>query len=91
MPVASVWPDATLEVLRARGVDWLVLQRHPLVPPHPLEKEVEGLEPQARFGGGRAVGKAEFDRQDAYYAPVAGWAGLERPGPELRVYRLTGD
>jgi hypothetical protein len=27
-----------------------------------------------------------YDRQDEFYVPLAGFTGIERPGPNLRVY-----
>ena len=27
-----------------------------------------------------------YDRQDKFYVPIAGFKGIERPGPNLRVY-----
>lgn len=86
--LASVWPDASVEELQARGVGWLVVQSHPLIPPGPLDTQWGALEPLVHFSGG-ATAEAAFDRQDAYYVPVAGLAGVERPGPDLRVYRLA--
>ena len=26
---------------------------------------------------------------DAYYVPLAGYAGVERPGPSIQIYRLS--
>jgi len=36
-------------------------------------------------GGGSAAGI--YDRQDAFFLPIAGFRDVERPGPDVRIYR----
>ena len=91
--LSAVWPPLPLSGLRARGVDWLVVQHHPLAyaaVPDTLAAELAGREPAAEFdpfapGGGTPV----FDPLDAFYAPLGGHGALLRPGPLLRIYRLA--
>lgn len=59
--------------------------------PTPLERQ---LRQQARLvasfsptGSGCPVGSL-FDSIDTYYVPLAGYAGLIRPGPVIRIYAL---
>ncbi|HMC77789.1 MAG TPA: glycosyltransferase family 39 protein [Vicinamibacterales bacterium] len=51
----------------------LLAQRYELV------HEVRGT------GGGSAAGI--YDRQDAFFLPIAGFRDVERPGPDVRIYR----
>lgn len=91
--LSSVWPPAGPSDLRARGVDWLVVQHHPLgyaSLPETLAEELSRLEPTVEFdpfaaGGGIPV----YDPLDAYYAPLSGHEALCRPGPHLRIFRLA--
>jgi hypothetical protein len=34
----------------------------------------------------RADTGAVFDRQDAFFLPIAGFSGVERPGPNVSIY-----
>ena len=92
--LSSIWSPAGPSELRARGVDWLVVQHHPLgyaFLPGILAEELSRLEPAVEFdpfapgGGGIPV----YDLLDAYYAPLSGHEALRRPGPLLRIYRLA--
>ncbi len=47
------------------------------------------FEEVARFGPGRPGCDAVYDLFDQFYLPFAGFAGVERPGPEVVVYRPT--
>lgn len=53
-----------------------------LTPPDPT-----CFEEAARFSPGRPSCDAVYDLFDQFYLPYAGFAGVERPGPELVVYR----
>jgi hypothetical protein len=53
-----------------------------LVPPDPT-----CFEEAARFSPGHPSCDAVYDLFDQFYLPYAGFAGIERPGPELVVYR----
>ena len=91
--LSSIWAPVPLWELRARGVDWLVVQDHPLgyaALPRALAEELSGLEAAAEFdpflpGAGIPV----YDPLDAYFAPLSGHAAVHRPGPGLRIYRLA--
>lgn len=41
----------------------------------------------ARFGPGRPGVTAVYDLFDQFYLPYAGFEGVERPGPEVTIYR----
>ena len=76
-----------------RTPDWIVLDESPLpayasVPPrlrtlvdrdYELVQEIRGT----RGGTGSAV----YDLQDAFFLPLSGFASVERPGPDIRIYR----
>jgi hypothetical protein len=53
-----------------------------LTPPDPT-----CFEEVARFAPGRPSCAAVYDLFDQFYLPFAGFAGIERPGPEVVVYR----
>ena len=90
----SVWRTYDLERLLDNGVEWVVTQSHPL-PYSQIDPALEGqLAKHATlvrrfypFDG--PVKTPVFDPIDAYYVPVAGFAGVQRPGPVLNVYRLN--
>ena len=76
-----------------RTPDWIVVDDSPLpeytAAPAALRAlvserydmvhEVRGLTARA--------GAAIYDRQDAFFLPIAGFSGVERPGPTVRIYR----
>ena len=35
-----------------------------------------------------ASGTPVFEANDAYYLPIAGFAGVSAPGPRVRIYRV---
>ena len=53
-----------------------------LTPPDPA-----CFEEAARFSPGRPSCDAVYDLFDQFYLPYAGFDGIERPGPELVIYR----
>ncbi|HSO93914.1 MAG TPA: hypothetical protein VLS53_05520, partial [Candidatus Dormibacteraeota bacterium] len=82
--------------LRADGVRFVVIgRRRPdlgCAQPTPLEQL---LRQQARLvasfsptGSGCPLGSL-FDSIDTFYVPFAGYAGVARPGPVLRIYALS--
>ena len=91
--LSSLWPPARPSELRARGVDWLVVQRHPLAYaaiPGILAAELSSLDPVAEWDPFVAEGETPvYDPLDAYYAPLSGHRAVRRPGPLLRIYRLV--
>lgn len=78
--------------LQRTGIDWLIVQRHPLPyaqVPTGLESDLAGRSPAVVFEpAGLQMPLSAFDRLDAWYLPYAGHVGMTRPGPELRIYRL---
>ena len=80
-------------VLDPRQVDWVVTHQHELfwseVPPGFLERNSEHLTLVADFDPQREGGEtAIFEQNDAYYIPISGFSGVERPGPHVRIYRV---
>ena len=76
--------------------DWIVVDHSPLDGytrvPAGIERLVRerytkayGVRPGP--GGGSPV----YDRQDAFFLPIAGFRGVERPGPEIVIYRRRSD
>ncbi len=96
VPRRSVIAEADLARLRDAGVQWVVTQEHPLVYSQVPARLAADLAQTATieqvfdpFVGG--VGPPVYDPLDAYYIPVGGFAGVNRPGPRLTVYRLATD
>lgn len=94
VPVTRVPYDAEAGTFAGRELpQWLVLHTSPLraytpTPPalarlarerYVLTYEVRGRRPGAPPG--------LYDRQDAFFLPVTGFAGILRPGPDIAVYR----
>lgn len=83
LPVAP-----TLHELQRDGIDWLVVQTHPLayarVPPL-LQAQLQDRTAEAVFmpGTDTSLQAATFDPLDAWYLPMAGQADLLRPGPSI--------
>ncbi len=73
--------------------DWLILQDSPLrayarTPP-PLrqlaaERYVLAWSVRGTTGSAR---RAVYDQQDAFFLPIAGFSAVERPGPNISIYR----
>jgi len=57
----------------------------------PLEQALraEGA-PLATFSPTNGCPDSVFDPIDTYYVPLAGYGGWVRPGPQIRIYRLSG-
>ena len=99
----SVLPDDPLS-LRNRLVDvspaqlldsevnWVVTQRHPLpisqVDPEFAEQLRRHGEAVAHFTSMRDSSRTAFERTDAFFVPYAGFDQVDRPGPELTIYKL---
>lgn len=94
MPLRSVWNLCPVDSLLNRGVGWVVTLEHPLLYSQVDAEFARQLESQAvlmaRFDPFVAGEHSPpvYDPLDAYYAPLAGFAALERPGPLIRIYRL---
>ncbi len=75
------------------GVGWIVAHDHSLfssrLDPASLERLDGRLVLRAAFDPFRgARDHAVYDAQDAYYAPLGGFAAVERPGPSVRIYQF---
>jgi len=73
--------------------EWIVLYESPLTEysaaPEPLRELVQERYSLAyRVNGVPAAGSGIYDRQDAFFLPIAGFKGVARPGPTVLVYRL---
>ena len=57
----------------------------------PLERTLQAQGPPlASFSPTDGCPQSVFDPIDTYYVPIAGYGGWVRPGPYIRIYRLTG-
>ena len=57
----------------------------------PLERALRGEGPPlASFAPTTGCPQSVFDPIDTYYVPLAGYADWVRPGPYIRIYRLSG-
>jgi hypothetical protein len=76
---------------------WIVLGRHPRLPqagasdPTPFETALlaAGAKPVARFAS--VVGDPQatvYDPIDADFTPLAGFSSVERPGPEMTIWKV---
>lgn len=86
----GAWQD-TMNATYAPAVSpqYVVVPEHPAWIPQPgdLPTLGQGYVLVASFEGyGPDANQAEFDRQDAFYAPYAHFDGTTRPGPNLKVF-----
>lgn len=90
----SVWNPCPVDSLLRRGIGWVVTHEHPL--PYSRVDAVFALQLESQavlvaqfdpFAAGERPAPV-YDPTDAYYAPLAGFAALERPGPLIKIYRL---
>jgi hypothetical protein len=77
----------------ARVPQWIILQRSPLIHysriPAPVERLVHDRYELVRAFPVAADGTDRlYDQQDAFFLPLDGLAGIERPGPSFEIYRL---
>ena len=77
----------------ARVPQWIVLQRSPLIHysriPATVERLVRDRYELVRAFPVTADGTDRlYDQQDAFFLPLDGLAGIERPGPSFEIYRL---
>ena len=80
----------------ARVPQWIILQRSPLMHYSYVSPTIERLVrdryelvrsfPVTADGSDRL-----YDQQDAFFLPLDGLAGIERPGPSYEIYRLLKD
>ncbi|MAE69677.1 MAG: hypothetical protein CME06_04310 [Gemmatimonadetes bacterium] len=90
-------PRAGLGMIDRESFPWVLTHEHELslysALHFKLRAELErGAEPVVVFEPGPRGEERHgvFDPIDAYYAPIAGFGGYERPGPTIRVWRLKG-
>ena len=84
--------DVSPAQLLDSGVRWVVTQTHPL-PVSQVEPEfARQLRRQgkaaAHFIPVQGSSRAAFEMTDAFFLPYAGFGGVDRPGPELTIYKL---
>jgi hypothetical protein len=93
LPIRTVWAEYSVERLRSEDVEWVVTQRHPLF--HStvdslfqaeLDEEAVLIKSLDPFREGRKP--PIYDPIDTFYVPLAGFGGVERPGPALYIYRM---
>jgi 4-amino-4-deoxy-L-arabinose transferase-like glycosyltransferase len=81
-------------VARGTGPNWIIIQRSPLIlysrVPHAIERLIKSAD-YARVRSFDAIDPAAsghvFDQHDAFFLPMAGFDGINRPGPNFDVYR----
>ncbi len=84
----------TFEGTAPRGLpDYIIVGAAPTPRSRPLPAALTPLladryQLQASFPAVRAgAGRNRYDKWDAFYLPFAGFHGVERPGPDFKVYR----
>ena len=84
--------DVSPAQLLESGVRWVVTQTHPLpvsqVDPEFARQLRRHGEAAAKFTSMPGGSRASFEMTDAFYVPYAGFGGVDRPGPELTIYKL---
>jgi len=77
--------------LDAFGVTHVITHEHPLPFSRPNAQQLAALAPRlellATFSPFVDGPAGEYEELDAYYVPIAHFAGVERPGPIVRIYR----
>lgn len=80
------------EEVVAHPPEWLLLEESPLAGYSSVDPRVRALAGSQRYREvHREIGHTPdaggvFDPQDAFYAPISGFTGWERPGPNLVLY-----
>lgn len=96
--VRGVLVEATPEALVEADVAWVVTHDHVLYYSSVITAEFDVIAPylslRAEFDPSATdstneKGRAVFEENDAYYVPVAGFSGVLRPGPHIRIYAFT--
>jgi 4-amino-4-deoxy-L-arabinose transferase-like glycosyltransferase len=81
--------------LVAAGASHLVVHEHPLFWSSPDAGALAALAPHLRLVAELVPFAADadpvFETADAYYAPFAGFRGVERAGPAVRIYELGSE
>jgi len=76
--------------------DWLVLHESPLSNYTPTPAALRQLAQRSyqlvhTVRGDRTSETAVYDRQDAFFLPLAGFSGVDRPGPTIHIYHRVDD
>ena len=83
--------SATFLNAGGRTPDWLVLHESPLnLPTHVSLVDLARSRYDLMYtvtASTEGAGTSVYDRQDAFFMPITGFASIERPGPTIRVYR----
>jgi hypothetical protein len=91
--VAGSSARPSLDALAADGVTHVVTHEHPLqfsrLDPAVMAQLAPSLHLVADFSPFAGAPAGGFESEDAYYIPFYHFAGVERPGPHVRIYRLT--
>ena len=85
----------SLDSFRSEGIDYIVVGYETpgtgCRTDSPLERALQAHAPAvARFTPTNGCPDSVFDPIDTYYVPLAGYSGWVRPGPYIRIYRLSG-
>lgn len=71
--------------------DWIVIQESPLSDysrvPAAIRERLGGYELRQAFQAVDMRRPHVYDQQDAFFLPLAGFAGVGRPGPNIYIYR----
>src|SRR5205823_7309155 len=73
--------------------DWIILQRSPLVLYSDVPPDVEHIVRERDVLARSIAAESEarsgriYDQQDAFFLPLDGFDGIERPGPAFEIYR----
>ena len=85
--------DKTAGQFAPGAPEWVLVQRSPLVYYSAVPASFEAtlrddymLQQVFSTGAGDGDGRI-YDQQDAFYLPLAGFRGIERPGPSFELYR----
>ncbi len=89
----SIKTNHSTTLLAREGVSWIVTHEHPLVYSKidpvfrdQLERDAVQVRSFNPFKEGKDA--PIYDPIDAYYVPLAGFGGVVRPGPLLKIWRL---
>ena len=91
--VAVLVEEPSAQTLRRAGVDWVVIQEHPL----PFSQLTPALRQVLHDSADLVVSfdpfvagavKPPFDPIDAFYAPIAEFSSVRFGGPIIRIYRF---
>jgi hypothetical protein len=96
-PLTIVTFDPKAQVFRhaaggeAPSPDWIVVQESPLVlyshVPHVLSEWLREYDLRQSIRAVNMNLPHVYDQQDAWFAPLAGFDGVARPGPNFSIYR----